>query len=708
MGAGEKEQVDPAFYADDRDGNGRLRWLSPLNIALLIAALAAASLVVLLIVQVSLSNRERDEAMARERHSYDVMLVTRSVDSSMARAEAALGRFATSADRGMGTSYYNEWLQAGAQIGQLEDMVGRDPTEVALASQLRTLYDARGKELGLTATRAYYRQGWPALLLFNNAGHSKLIGDIKRTLDAIAQHERDVLQRRYDQSDAAASHSNHLAKLLSLAGAILVVAAGVLAWLAWNAIATQRRAREEAEAADDRASWLEHAVAERTRALSDANDRLHREMGERAAAEAQLRQMQKMEAVGQLTGGIAHDFNNMLAVVVGGLDLAKRRLESEAQEVARHIDNAMEGANRAAALTRRLLGFARAEPLLPEAVSPGALIAGMSELVDRTLGERVVVETRIAADAWHIWVDPLQLENAILNLAVNARDAMDGAGKLEIMVENCVLADGEVGQAAAGEHVRIAVTDTGCGMTPDVQERVFEPFFTTKPVGKGTGLGLSQIFGFVRQSAGDVAIRSAPGKGTTVSLYLPRAHVAAPALPAQPALPASSAEGRSRASSDRAALPAPSSARPVVPLPVRSAPPAVPGRSGEPVLVVEDDPRVRIATLASIEELGYRPVGCASGEEALKLLETRSDIRLMITDVVMPGMTGPELSAAVRRKHPHIAILFVTGYAGEAGEGELQGQAVLRKPFTVAALQRAVSDTLLNARRLETGAAAAE
>jgi signal transduction histidine kinase/CheY-like chemotaxis protein len=679
------DQADFSGFAVEDSDAAETHWLSPLNIAMVVGAILATALVIFLIVQVNTSGRERDRALTLERHSYDVMLVTRSVDSAMARAEAALGRFATSADRGMGTTYYNEWLKAGSQIGLLENMVGRDPEEVALTRQLRALYEARGQELGLTATRAYYRQGWPALLLFNNAGHSKLISDIDRTLTAIQNHERTVLQTRYDLSDEAASQSNYVAKLLSLTGLMLVVAAGILAWLAWSAILTQRRASEEAEAADDRAAWLEHAVAERTRALSDANSHLHREMGERAAAEAQLRQMQKMEAVGQLTGGIAHDFNNMLAVVVGGLDLAKRRLEAEAEEVGRHIDNAMEGANRAAALTRRLLGFARAEPLLPEAIDLGALIAGMSELIDRTLGERVMVKTRTAPHIWPVWIDPLQLENAILNLAVNARDAMDGAGRLDIVVENCHLGNGEVGQAPAGDYVRVAVTDNGCGMTPEVQERVFEPFFTTKPVGKGTGLGLSQIFGFVRQSSGDVAIRSAPGKGTTVSLYLPRGRreAAAMSMPVRPP----------------AVEPIPIPTRPVS---ASAAPAGI-----EPVLVVEDDPRVRVATVASMEELGYRPIGCASGEEALATLEGRSDIRLMITDVVMPGMTGPELGAAVRRRHPHIAILFVTGYAGEAGEGELQGQAVLRKPFTVSALERAVHDTLLNAPPLAPGALAA-
>lgn len=650
------------------EGAGARGWLSPLNLGVLVGALVAASLVVFLIMQASAANRQRDHALELERHSYDVMLVTRTVGTSMAQAEASLGRFATSADRSMGTGYYNAWTDAGAQLTQLESLVGKDPTEVQLVRQLRDLYNARGEELGLTAQRAYYKQGWPALMLFNNAGHSKLIGQISKTLDAIQEHESDKLQNRFDQSDAAASESNHVVKLLSLTGLLLVAGGMVLAWLAWLALVTQRRAQRETEEAEDRNVWLEQAVAERTRELSESNALLNREMAEREAAEARLRQMQKMEAVGQLTGGIAHDFNNMLAVVVGGLDLARRRLQSEADEVGRHIDNAMEGANRAAALTRRLLGFARAEPLLPEAVDPARLIDGMSDLIDRTLGERVMVTTRLAAGAWPIWVDPLQLENAILNLAVNARDAMNGAGRLEIAVDNVTLADGQVGEAKAGDHVRVAVTDTGCGMTPGVIERVFEPFFTTKEVGKGTGLGMSQIFGFVRQSGGDIAIRSAPGEGTTVSLYLPRGQKVAP-----------------------------SDAINMAPLQLRQIPsePIPTALTGEPVLIVEDDPRVRIATTSAIAELGYRPLACASGEEALALLEGHDDIHLMITDVVMPGMTGPELGAQVRTRFPQVGILYVTGYAGEAGEGgELEGEAVLRKPFTVAALERAVGDAL--------------
>jgi len=302
-------------------------------------------------------------------------------------------------------------------------------------------------------------------------------------------------------------------------------------------------------------------------------------------------------------------------------------------------------------------------------VAPSALVESMLELVDRSIGERIVVRTRFPADIWQVQVDTNQLENAILNLAVNARDAMEGEGELAILVENVSLAAGEVGELAAGDYVRIAVSDTGSGIAEEHIERVFEPFFTTKPVGKGTGLGLSQIFGFAHQSGGTVTLESQVGAGTLVSLYLPRAGEEAAAAAAQ-----AITNGRRRD-------------------------PAAPA-AGTEILVVEDDPRVSRATVGALEELGYRPIPCPSGREALKMLERERGISLILTDVMMPEMTGPELVREAARLHPDTAILFVTGYAGEAGEAEdLQGYDVLRKPFTVAALAEAVEAAL--ARRPE-------
>jgi CheY-like chemotaxis protein len=344
----------------------------------------------------------------------------------------------------------------------------------------------------------------------------------------------------------------------------------------------------------------------------------------------------------------------MLAVVLGGLELAKRHLHKGGPDAQKHIENAMEGANRAAALTRRLLAFSRVEALLPAAVEARTVIDGMSDLLDRTLGGGVTVETRDAGLGWAVWVDRHQLENALLNLSVNARDAMNARGTLSFATGGRTLAAGEIGECAAGDYVSIAVRDTGCGMTPDVLERVFEPFFTTKPVGKGTGLGLSQLFGFVRQSGGEIAIDTAVGEGTTVTILLPR-HL-----------------GEAAATADAEA--------PIDDTPARAL----------DILVVEDDPRVLNATMGALTELGHRPVACADPLAVPALIDGLEALDLIVSDVLMPGQTGPEMIAALAHRLDGVGVLFVTGYAGEADAGAFGGHAVLRKPFTMAALAKAV------------------
>ena len=432
--------------------------------------------------------------------------------------------------------------------------------------------------------------------------------------------------------------------------------------IAVQALRQNAASRRHAESKSERAETLELAVRDRTQELWEANQALKAEAAEREAAEAQLRQVQKMEAVGQLTGGIAHDFNNMLAVVVGGIDLALRRLNGPRREVGLHLNNAMEGATRAAALTRRLLSFARSEPLLPERIESRGLITGMSDLLDRTLGERITVKVDLAGDAWPIYVDPHQLENAILNLAVNARDAMDGEGTLTISTENVTLVANAVGDIQAGDYVRISVADSGCGMSPEVRERAFEPFFTTKPVGKGTGLGLSQIFGFAHQSGGEVGIDSAEGKGTKVSIYLPRTRAQAAEVRLHPAV--------ERGNEAEIHVP------------------------GARILLVEDDPRVRTATVGALEDLDYDPIACGSGAEAIALF-AEHEFDLVITDVIMPEMTGPELIKHLKvHETRDFAVLFVTGYVGENERERLSGHELLRKPFTVGALASAVANAL--------------
>jgi signal transduction histidine kinase/CheY-like chemotaxis protein len=427
---------------------------------------------------------------------------------------------------------------------------------------------------------------------------------------------------------------------------LILSAAVVLGWLTIGVMRERAAARADADVERERSAVLEDAVNEATQALR--------------AQEAKLRQVQKMEAVGQLTGGIAHDFNNMLAVVLGGLELARRTLKSDPQGVGRHLDNATEGAHRAAALTRRLLAFSREEALNPEPLTPIAAIEGMSDLLDRTLGDAITVETSDDGSSWNIWADRHELENTILNLAVNARDAMDGRGRLTIRASARTLAANEIGHCLAGDHVAIAVSDSGCGMAPEVLERVFEPFFTTKPVGKGTGLGLSQIFAFVRQSGGEIAITSVEGEGTTVTLYLPR-HVGV---------------GDVAAKADTAI------------------PSAVPSIRGLGVLVVEDDPRVLNATIGALEELKHRAVPCPDPLDAPRILDDLGPFDLVITDVLMPGQTGPEMITGLLGRRPDLAVLFVTGYAGEGSAADFGGRPVLRKPFTIAGLERAIADAI--------------
>ncbi len=626
------------------------------------AVLALAALILLgaVVTMVARSNAARDAALVREQHSYDIMVLTRSLDASLARSEAALGRYVVNGDRRVGTIYYDEWRRAISQLRQLDRLLESQPGQRQLVHRLERLTAARDKELAAAAAFANVGKGWYAIGQFNRAGESTTVRAIADTLDRIAANERARLGQRSEATLFSAERANGFATLLSILGLALVGLAILLGWLAAAAAAQRSLADELAEAETDRAAQLEAAVAERTSELRQANEKLLTESETRARAEAQLAQAQKMEAVGQLTGGIAHDFNNMLAVVVGGLDLARRKLAQRPDEVAVHLDGAMEGADRAAALTRRLLSFARAEPLLPDAVLPARLVTGMNLLLDRTLGERISVRVDTANAHWPIWADAHQLENAILNLAVNARDAMEGAGRLDINVADTVIGANDPSGLPSGDYVRIAVRDSGCGMSPQVLERAFEPFFTTKPVGKGTGLGLSQIFGFVRQSFGDVRVDSEVGRGTTISLFLPRYHgIAVERTPADAAQPSKARVG---------------------PL---------------SILLVEDDLRVQASTRAGLTELGHQVRACSSGAEALAILDEVSSFDMVLTDVMMAGMTGPELIATIGRNHPHIAALFVTGYVGEAGQSEdFSGHEVLRKPFTIAALSNAIGQAI--------------
>jgi signal transduction histidine kinase/ActR/RegA family two-component response regulator len=626
-----------------------------------VAGLLAALILVAMVFLVKYANDARERALSAERHSYDVALVVRNVSSNVSRSEAALARFVLDEDQKTGSIYAADWDLAGFQISQLAKLMRGNPEQQRRVAELQSLYNKRGSELALAARAALQGEGQSGISYFYQAAKTGTGQKLDGKLEEITRAERTALRQRIQESLFSSAEADRFTDYLSWLGIVVGLGAVFLGVVAVQALRQNYAARRQAESEAERAEALEFAVRDRTQELWEANRALKAEAEERQAAEAQLRQVQKMEAVGQLTGGIAHDFNNMLAVVVGGIDLAQRRLNGPRREVLMHLKNAMEGATRAAALTRRLLSFARSEPLLPERVDSVELIGGMSDLLDRTLGELIRVEIDLDRDTWATYVDPHQLENAILNLAVNARDAMEGRGQMRIATENVTLAANEVGDIRAGDYVRICVTDTGCGMQPEVLERAFEPFFTTKPVGKGTGLGLSQIFGFAHQSGGEVGIESQVGRGTTVSIYLPRSEGAAAPVRIHPAVQRTEADVH------------------------------VPGAR---ILVVEDDPRVRAATVGALEDLDYEPVACGSGAEAIEIFN-RDEFDLVISDVIMPEMTGPELIRHLKATHDRdFAVLFVTGYVGDGESDDLRSNELLRKPFTVGALASAVSAAL--------------
>jgi signal transduction histidine kinase len=524
------------------------------------------------------------------------------------------------------------------------------------------------------------RDGALALMMLNEAGYSGIVAtDLNSLCEALAQGSGlliiaaealrgvdlepllDYLHRQPAWSDlpivlmthhggSEQNGSSHLSRLL---GNVTFLERPFHPVTLISLVSTALRGRRRQYEARDRLIDLSESELRLQRTLETLEQQVEERTAQLLHNEEALRQSQKMEAVGQLTGGIAHDFNNMLTGIIGSLELLRRRVSrGKLDDLDSLIDLGVTSANRAAGLTHRLLAFSRRQSLDSKPVEINQLVVSMGELLQRSINESIKLDMRLTGELWTAEADPNQLESALLNLVINARDTMPGGGQLLVETSNRHLDNvftAAYGTLTPGDYVELSVSDTGCGIPENVMGRVFDPFFTTKPIGQGTGLGLSMIYGFARQSRGHVTLHSEVGKGTTVSLFLPRfiGEITAN-LPADPTLP-----------------------------PFANA--------GETVLIVEDDPAVRVLVSAVLKELGYAFVEASDADTAVPIIESDQRIDLMISDVGLPGMNGRQLAEIGRQIRPDLKVLFITGYAEHAAVrgGFLDpGMQLITKPFT--------------------------
>jgi signal transduction histidine kinase/CheY-like chemotaxis protein len=576
------------------------------------------------------------------RHSLEVRAQLTRVLSLVQSAETGQrGYLLTGQDLYLGP-YRMALDQLPGVLQRTQELASDNPEQIKNLTQLRQLIQDKLAELSATVNAYKAGHNDAALAIVNSDKGFQLMQEIRLSIGNMQSEEDRLLATR----QTVAARSGMLLQAGVAIAFLLIGGVGIL-------IARFTRGSFAAlTAAHDR--------------LALANRQLLDQVTRREAAESQLRQAQKMEAIGQLTGGIAHDFNNMLGVIMGALDLIKRRVAKADYAIDRFLDAATIASERAATLTQRLLAFARQQPLSPQPLDANKMIAAMSDLLHSTLGEHIQIETVTAAGLWTVHADSQQLENALLNIAINGRDAMPDGGKLTIETANAYLDEAYCAQnpeVRPGQFALIAVTDTGVGMSADVAARVFDPFFTTKPTGKGTGLGLSQVYGFVKQSSGHIKIYSEPGTGTTVKIYLPRL--------------IADAKDIKRTTSE----------------PMRT------GDRNEIILVVEDDPLMRRLATEALHELGYTVFDCDGAANALATLDRVTDVKLLFTDVVMPEVNGKKLADEAVRRRPGLKVLFTTGYTANAvvHGGVLDtGVNFISKPFTLdqlAAKVRTVLDT---------------
>jgi signal transduction histidine kinase len=540
--------------------------------------------------------------------------------------------------------YLRPYTAATEQLPPMLDglaaLVADDPQQSQKATRLRELVKEKFDELKSTLDAMNAGRKDQALAIVNNDAGLRLMTEIRQTVASMQEDEDRLLAGRQDN----ARRTGMLVQIgAGLAFLLICIVGFLVARYTRESVATISSARDQ---------------------LLVTNQELVEQIARREQVEGQLRQSQKMEALGHLTGGIAHDFNNMLGVIMGAHDLISRRVKKGDFGIQRFLEGAISATERAAILTQRLLAFARKQPLEPQPLDANKMIVSMSDLLQSTLGENIQIETVRAAGLWTVHADAQQLESAILNIAINARDAMPDGGKLTIETANSYLDEAYCRQnpeIEPGQFALIAISDTGTGMLPEVVARVFDPFFTTKPTGKGTGLGLSQVYGFVKQSKGHIKIYSETNAGTTVKIYLPRL------------------TGEARDIKTAATQP------------MRT------GNGDETILVVEDDPLMCKLTCDALDELGYTVLQAGNAAAALAILDQEPNIKLLFTDVVMPDVNGKKLAEEALRRRPGLKVLFTTGYTANAvvHGGVLDpGVQFISKPFTLDQLAAKVRSVL--------------
>jgi signal transduction histidine kinase len=581
-------------------------------------------------------------------HTFQVQQTAQALLISTRDAESAVRSYLLSGDGKDLDQFEPSLTDAGSQLKALAELTSDNAVQQNRVQILGTLIQSKGEQLKKCVGLAKSGQRDAALAVINSRDDRQTLAKIRAGIEEVLDTERTYLDLR--QAHAAQSRYV-LAGLIGLALLTATILAGVLAISTRTAV---------------------QGLLERTAEL-ETESKLRQE------AEETLRQSQKMEAVGLLSGGIAHDFNNLLTIIIGNLDTMRRALVDAANpgtvaelrsKLTKPVESALKGANSAAQLTQRLLAFSRRQALEPARVDLNRLVSDMIEILHRSLGEDINIETVLGAGLWPTFVDAHQVENVLLNLALNAKAAMPKGGHLTIETANCYLDDAYVerfGDIEAGQYVLLCVSDTGTGIRTEILDRVFEPFFTTKPQGEGSGLGLAMVHGFVKQSGGHIRIYSEQGHGTTVKIYLPRA------------------TGDEKV----AAVPAGKPAR---------ATPTAGARKDETVLVVEDNDGVREYAVEVLEQLGYRVLAASDAKEALRLLSDGKHVDLLFTDIVLPGaITGRVLADQAKDIRPDLRVLYTTGYTRNAivHQGRLDPDVhLLNKPYTQQSLARKVRDML--------------